>query len=452
MDLSYLFLAVPFLLALVFGLVVPAMLVLSYSRFGAGLLLVFGIFMVETLTMGSGALSLGINLFYPDIALGMIALVVVLRLIFAADCPKSNRAWLWFSSAVCLSLATGLVSFGSSAGVQARPYFYFMVAGLYAMSFVMNEQRLKLVFNALTATAFLLVLLTIYRWVVYYTPIPSLLPPGGTYNIDGPIRVVYSNHALVIAQVLIGGLFFTAASYGFNMARLCAPVLLGSVLVLQHRSIWLAGMVGILVRFLLGKSKSGSASSQLLLIAAIVVVTAFPLAFNSKLSGVTEQLGASATRALSGKDTTSERLNSWQEIIKNWYGAGVRSILIGQSFGADNTRYVKDSRGLTRKITYTAHNFYVQTLFNTGLLGLMSFLIAARYVMVGLYRICRDGRGGVEAEVMLVLIAMQLAYFVPYGSDYLQSFIFGVALAYVAGKNAVSTNAVIENRGVQAWA
>jgi len=452
MDLSYLFLSVPFLLALVFGLAVPAMLVLSYSRFGVGLALVFGVFMVDTMMMGEGVLSIGINLFYPDIALGMVGLVASLRLIFAPDFPQKNRFWLCFCVLVLVSLVTGLVSFGSSAGVQARPYFYFIVAGLYAMSFSMNEQRMKSVFNALTVTAFVLVLLTVYRWVVYYTPITSLLPPGGAYNIDGPIRVVYSNHALVIAQVLVGGFFFVAASSGFTVARLMSPVLLGAVLVLQHRSVWLAGLAGILVRFLLGKSKSGSASSQLFLIVVIVAVTAVPLAFNSKLSGVTEQLGSSASRALSGSDTTSERLKSWQEIVKNWYGAGVRSILIGQSFGADNTRYVKDSRGLTRKIAYTAHNFYVQTLFNTGLLGLLSFLVAARYVMVGLYRICRDGRGGAEAEVLLVLMAMQLVYFVPYGTDYLQSFILGVALAYVAGKNAVSPDAVIENRGEKAWA
>ena len=441
--LSYLLMVAPFVVMVVLGLLVPALVVLSYSRFGAGLFLILTSFMVDTLTMGAGGLNLGINVFFPDIFLGLIALAAGLRMAFAVDTPRSNYAWLFFCAVVCVSLLTGLASFGSTAGVQARPYFYFVVAGLYAMSFAMNERRLRMVFDAFVATAFLLILLAVYRWVVYYTPIPSLLPPGGTYNIDGAIRVIYSHHTIVVAQVLVGGFFFVAASRGFSVARLFSPFLLGAVLVLQHRSVWLATLVGVMMRFLLGRSRSGSAAGQLLIVAAIVAVTAIPLAFNSKLSGVTQQLGTSASSALAGQGTTGERLKSWKEIVKNWYGAGARSILIGQSFGTDNARYVKDSRGAVKKISYMAHNFYVQTLFNTGLLGLLSFLAAAWYVVAGLYRICRDGRGGPEAEVLLVLMAMQLAYYVPYGTDYLQSLLFGSALAYVIGKNAVLSNTAI---------
>lgn len=451
-DLSYLFLVIPFVLMFVLGLLVPVIIVLSYSRFGVGTALIFGIFMVDALTMGYGGLSIGFNLFFPDIVLGLIALVVGLRLVFAPDFPKKNRAWMFFCALICVSLLTGLVSHGSVAGVQVRPYFYFMVAGLYAMSFAMNEQRLRFVFNALALTAFAFVCLSVYRWVVYYTPISSLLPPGGTYNIDGPIRVIKSGDALVIAQVLVAGLFFVGAARGFTVARFIAPVLLGTVLVLQHRSVWLSALVGVLVRLLLGRSKSGSTLSQVILLAGIVAVTAVPLVFSDKLSGVTQQVEMSAARALAGQDTAGERLQSWREMVKKWYGAGVRSIVIGQSFGADTSRYVRDSRGEMRKIDYTAHNLYVQTLFNTGLLGLLAFLAATWYIVAGLYRICRDGRGGTEADVLLVLIVMQLAYYVPYGTEYLQSFLFGTALAYVAGKDAVLREAVDAKPQRRVWA
>lgn len=437
MDLSDLFLIIPFLLMFVLGLLVPAIIVLSYSRFGAGSALIVGVFIIDALSMGYGGVSLWFNLFYPDIVLGLIALVVGLRLVFAPDFPKKNRAWMLFCALICVSLLTGLVSYGSLAGVQVRPYFYFMVAGSYAMSFAMDERRLRLVFNALALTALVFICLSAYRWVVYYTPISSLLPPGGTYNVDGPIRVIKSGETLVIAQVLVAGFFYVGASQGFTAARLFSPVLFGMVVVLQHRSVWLSALVGVLTRLLLGRSKSGSTLSQVFLLVFIVAVTAVPLVVSDKLSGLAQQVEGSAARALAGQDTTGERLSSWREIVKKWYGAGVRSIVIGQSFGSDTSRYVQDSRGETRKINYTAHNLYVQTLFNTGLLGLLAFLAATWYVVGGLYRICRDGRGGTEAEVLLVLMVMQLAYYVPYGTDYLQSFLFGIALSYVAGKNAV---------------
>lgn len=106
--------------------------------------------------------------------------------------------------------------------------------------------------------------------------------------------------------------------------------------------------------------------------------------------------------------------------------------MIGQSFGADSSRYVEDEKGASKKISYYAHNLFVQTLYNTGLVGLSAMLAAFAYVIRGLYRLNRDGVGGTETQILLVLILMQMAYYIPYGEDYLQGLLFGVALAYVA--------------------
>jgi len=431
--LQYLFYAAPILVALLMGLLVPLLLVLAYNQFNFGLALVFVTFLIDTLTMGNGSIGIGINLYYPDISLGLVAAAAGLRLVLAKDIPKVNAAWVFFTALVFVSLLTGLISFGTSAGVQARSYFYFVATGLYGMSFAMTPQRIQTVLNAVTLMAFALIGVAFYRWVVYFTPITSLLPPGGSYNTDGPIRVIFSNHALVIAQVLVAAFFYVAAARVFSVARLFSPLLLGMVLVMQHRSVWLAAIVGVLSRFLLGKSKNGSAARQLLLAVCIVGLTVTPLVFNEKLSGITQQIESGASSALAGEGTTGERIQSWGEIVKNWYGAGARSIVIGQSFGTDNSRFVKDNRGEEKRISYIAHNLYVQTLFNTGILGLVAYLAASWYVVSGLYRMCRNGEGDTTAEVLLVFMVMQLAYYVPYGVDFLQSFLFGIALAYVAG-------------------
>ena len=423
--------AIPFIVVLLLGFAIPSLLVLSYIHYSLGIFLIAIAFLVDTITMGAGGINVGLNLFYPDLFLGMIALVAGLRLGFAKDAPSKNLAWMIFCVIICVSTITGLVSFGTAAGVSARQYFYFMVASAYTMSFDMSTTRLRQTYATIVWTAFFLVGIAVYRWVVYYTPIASLLPPGGTYNIDGPIRVIYSNHALVLAEALIGGIFFAAGSRGFSAARVAAPFLLAAVLALQHRSVWLAAIVGVMIRLFLGRSNSGSTLRQVLLLVLIVGVTAVPMAFNSKLSGVTEQIGSSAQRAFEKGGTGGERLQSWQGIVHNWYAAGVKSIVIGQSFGADNTRYVVDSAGKTRKIKYIAHNLYVQNLFNLGALGLCAFLLANLIVIRRLHRIVKQTHA-VEAEIFLVIIAMQLAYYIPYGVDFFQALIFGAAMAYAA--------------------
>ena len=447
--LSYAFIATPYLLALLLGLVVPTLGVLCFTRFGAGLVVVVGMFAIEALYMFVGGISLGVSLYYTDIALVFVFAVGTLRLLSARERAPLQRAWWVFAAVVALSLVSGLANYGAAAGVQARPYFYFVAAALYGLSFRMDDRRVGASLNALAALAVLLIGITVFRWIVYYLPVPELLPAEGAYNNDGPIRVVRSHEALVLAQVWVVSLFFGRAAPGLRVLRALSPVLLALVLVLQHRSVWVATLAGVLTALatmLGGRRRRGSAVVQALIFAAIVGVTVVPMLASDQFSGVGAQITSSAGTALTTQGSAGERLDSWKEIVNHWAAGGARSILIGQSFGTDPSRFVRDPSGALRRIEYTAHNMYVQTLFNTGLVGLGAFLLAAGGVLRGLFRICA-GAGShaashaagnaappVTAQALLVLVVMQLVYYVPYGTDYLQSLIFAVAVSYVASQ------------------
>lgn len=436
MTLYLLYTALPYLIMLGIGLMLPLLIVLCYSRYGFGLLAIAGMFLFEASVFYVGGFYIGIRLYYTDFVLVIIGCAAGLRLFFAADFPLRHWAWILVCLSICLSLVLGLASFGSTAGVSAREYFYFMVAGLYGMSFVMDEKRIRFTLDVFVALAAILMLVTAFRWVVYYTPITSLLPPDGVYNIDGAIRVIKSNEALVLAQILIAGIFFSTASRGLGIAQWLSPLLLGLVLALQHRSVWLAMLIGGLARFLIVRSRAASATSQLILVGAIIGITLTPMIFSDRFSGLTDQVQSSAERALEGTDTTGERLSNWKSLIQLWYEGGPKSILIGQSFGTDSTRYVDKDEGGVAEINYYAHNLYVQTLYNTGLVGLFALLWIFAYVIRGLYLLNRDGQGGVTTQALLVLMLMQVAYYVPYGTDYLQSVLFGVCLSYVATRSS----------------
>ena len=449
--LSYAVVALPYLLALLLGLVVPMLGVLCFSRFGAGLGVVVAMFAAEALYMYVGGISVGVSLYYTDLVLGFVCGVSVLRLGGASDRPALPRAWFVFVAVAAFSVMTGLASYGVGAGVQARPYFYFVAVALYGLSFQMDARRVGLLLNALAALAVLLVGLTVFRWTVYFTPITAWLPAEGVYNNDGPIRVVRSHEALVLAQVWVVSLFFARAAPGLRVLRALSPALLALVLVLQHRSVWVATLVGVLGSVLVtvflgqsgGRGRRGSLLGQVLLCVAMLGVTAAPMLASDEFAGLGAQITRSAGTALAERGSAGERLNSWQEILLRWSAGGPRSLLIGQSFGTDPTRLVRDEAGALRRIEYTAHNMYVQTLFNTGLVGLGAFLLAAAYVLRGLYRICatRAEAAPVTAQALLVLVVMQLVYYVPYGTDYLQSLIFAVALSYVASHAAQARRA-----------
>lgn len=448
--LGYFFTAFPFVVMVALGLFLPVFLLMTYNKFRVGMWVIVGIYLLEALTQHDvGGLRLGIDLTATDFVFVVIGLVAGLRLLIAKDFPLRHRAWLLFSLVILVNLVLGILSYGPTAGVQARPYYYFMMAGLYGMSFPIDERCVRQMLNALVITAIVLMALTIYRWAVYYTPIQSLMPVGGTYNTDGPIRVIASNDALILSEVLVGAIFFTSVGRGLKLARLLTPLLFIQVLVLQHRSIWLATIVGVVSSFAFAGKNNISATRQLVLLAFVLSLTSLPMIFSEQVSDVGAQIGSSAARLAHGADTTAERLNNWKATISKWYGGGVKSIIIGQGFGGDSSREVEDSKGKERKITYFAHNMYVQTLYNGGLVGLLAFLSAVVYIIRGLYKLTQTYTKTTEAQILLVLMVMQVAYYVPYGTDFLQSLIFGVALSFVAS-NLVKRNEIEpKTQGVQ---
>jgi hypothetical protein len=433
--LSYAFAAMPYVVAVLLGLLAPLAGVLCFSHFHAGLALIVGMFAIEALFMIVGGLSLGISLYYTDFVLVFIFVIAVLRLTLVRGRPPLNRAWLIFSAVAAISLLSGIAIYGSSAGVQARPYFYFFAATAYPMSFSIDSKKIRFFLNLTVSISVLLLCVTCYRWVVYFMPIRELLPPEGSYNVDGAIRVIRSFETLVLAQTLVAGLFFAraAGASGLLIARVLSPLLLAAVLVLQHRSVWVAAAAGLLSSLFILRLQKGSVLGQIFLLVCIAVTTSLPLFLTDELSGVGGQITKSADAALSTQGSANERVDSWKGIIGNWAEAGPKSVAIGQSFGSDTTRFVQNDAGVTLKINYTAHNMYIQTLSNTGLLGLGSFLWVSVFLLMALYRICASSQGTSADQVLLVFVLMQLVYYIPYGTDYFQGMIFGIALVYAMG-------------------
>ena len=428
--LAIAFFAAPFLVMLGAGLLVPAFVVMAYHRFTWGAYAVVGWFFVEAALHESGGINLGINIFYTDLVMVMLGGVAGLRLLFAQDFPRRHVGWLVFCVVAAASLVIGLAQYGALAGVQARGYFYYGVAGLYAMSFPVGREEVQKVVGAVALSSLAFMALVAYRWVVFYAPIPELLPQSGNYNVDGEIRVISSNHALLLAQVLIAVLFAWPASKRLKGLRPLAPLLFGFVVALQHRSVWLAFVVGSAFALILNRSRSASVASQVWLLGAMLAATVGVAAFTGE-GGVGQQLQRSAVRALEAQDTTGGRLRDWKVLIQQWYEAGPRSIAIGRPFGTETARVVEDEAGRARVITYYAHNMYIQTLVNMGAIGLAGLLAAFWTVASRLYRRCTAEEDW-QARVLLLWMGMQFVYFVPYGQDYLQSLLFGTALAYVS--------------------
>jgi hypothetical protein len=430
--LAWLMISMPYLVALGLGLAVPLLALALYTRFAAGLGFLALMFAADSVFFGSARINLGVNLYVNDLVFLLLGGVAAARWAFARDMPRRPLPWVLFVALFFLGLGWGLAEHGTPAGVQARDYFYGIVAASYFMSFPVDERRVKQVFEAAFLLSLLLLVVAAYRWTVYYLPVSALLPPGGVWSPDGPTRVIPSQEALLLAQVLLLGLFFSKAATGTRVARWLAPVLLAAVVTLQHRSVWVAAVIGLVAAFALGRSVQGNKFGQLIALLVVVTLTALPLVFSERLSSVTQEVGRSAATAVAGQGTVHSRLQDWRQTLRDWSQAGPRALVVGYGFGRDTARVLVNEQGERRLITFGTHNHYVAMITNTGVLGLAAFAVFAGALVLRLYGMVRRAEGGIAAPALLTLLTMQLAYYVPYGTDYMQHALLGIVGAFVA--------------------
>lgn len=434
--LHYVFTALPYLIAAGLGLALPMLVVGLYNNFTVGLVLICLTSFLDSANMSQPYARVGLVLYPPDVQMVLVGAAAGLRWLFARDLPRRQAAWVVLAVVFFAGLGLGLAKNGTAAGVQARPDYYAIAAATYAMSFPIGRREIRRMVVGLTLVALSLLLLSCYRWLVYFLPLRDLLPAGGVYNVDGPTRVIGSNFALLIAEAAVLGLFFGSARVGATGARLLATALLAGVIALQHRSVWLAGMAGVLISLVVARSQRVPMWQQVVLGLAALATASAPLLFSQTL---TDQVEHSAARALAGQDTVSGRLNNWKATIEQWAGDGPRALAMGRLIGSDSTRYVESERGGEERISYGAHNQYVTVLTSFGVIGFAAFVVVFAQVLRGLWRLCqvRD-EDSPPSALLLVLIAMQLVYYVAYAVDFMQYLVLGMALAWVAGHERVA--------------
>jgi O-antigen ligase len=431
--MEYLFLALsyaPFAVAAGVGLALPALLVGAYSNFAVGLWLIATTFVLEAVNMSQPFLRVGLTLYVPDIPLALIAAAAGLRWLLSDAVPRRHPAWAVLVLVFLLGLAYGLVRHGTGAGVQARPMFYALAAASYALTFPIGERELRHLVRAMLVAGCALMALVAYRWLVYFLPLRDLLPPGGTYNIDGPIRVVGANWSMLLAATFVCAVFFARPLGSTGTLRLAAPLLLAFVLLLQHRSVWLGLIGATLMALLVARAQRVPLWQQVALLIAMATTAAAPLLFSQTLSS---QVQRSATTAITGQGTVEARFENWQATIEQWWGEGNRVRLLGREPGASTVREIETDTG-TLKIAFGAHNNYVDALTRLGLIGFVALLAFYAYVLRGLVRLHRQRLPDAPfTALLLVLLAGQLVFHVAYQADYMGFLAFGVAGAWVAG-------------------
>ena len=332
---------------------------------------------------------------------------------------------LIWSIILALNYMLGLRAYGLQVATnEFRGYFYTLCITLYVASLNIHVvwpqiERLFLF------GAFCLFLIAAIGFV------------DGDFSRGG--RPIGSAHALLILQALLIAIFM-------HNRRQLSPVLIPFVVglfpllvILQHRSIWVVTLCSFVFICILAPRLTGR-MMRFGLIGLVAVGGVCAAFFGTTIfEALKDSYDEAALVGTSGKTNTFLwRIQGWTSLLKGKQLDSVQDLLIGNPFGSGWERTVLTSDGVDQVRIESPHNFYVQTFLRGGVIGFFAFLALHFMILRKLF-----SRARIDLEYrpvflcLIIIIASQMIYYIPYGSDYVQAIFLGAGIAWLRHSETV---------------
>jgi hypothetical protein len=391
--------------------------------------IIFGLILLDSAKLPL-VINYGILLYPEDLFFIILGFACIIRFSLYVNSRAVPIAWWIIGAVQSILFVWGFKIFGSSAGVDYRDHFYLWVTVLYFCSIKWTDAMINDVANAWVIGSLGICFIVYYRWIgsaidpAYAQKIMDLDTTGVRF------RVVGSGAALVVAVGFLIILFKKMVSRKSSLYMLIIlPMMFLTVLILQHRSVWVSLIIGTACLFwALQQMKRGFKTAI-----GIALIVA-PLSIFSMVSGdgnpVLSSVGNSASQAVSVKEGTMvSRVINWNELITKWASSkNAVTFLIGSPYGGGYNPVESEDGKLT--FDMVPHNHLVHILYRGGLIG----LIATIYMF---YRLWIGGINGMKlanrpwAPFFLSIFATFYSFYIPYWATYSNGVIIGIAISYL---------------------
>jgi hypothetical protein len=312
-----------------------------------------------------------------------------------------------------IHVVRGIPDFGLQTAINSgRTTFYFIAALAYAATVPAgwNRSVWKVVIVAGTALA----VLAVPFWLT-----------GGLGSADTSIirngeliatRPIVAAGALLILQagILSLALRWPSRQSSWYLASASAAV----VLLLQHRTVWVAGLAVVIVGFFYWAASAGRSADRTVLATIGIGLIVLP----GVLVGLSrsEPLVRSVQEVRHGDSTFSWRTTGWQELISSH--DSVDDLVAGVPSGSSLERRVNGG-----VVDVSAHNGFVEAYVRFGLPGVFALTLLG-----GLLWIRRKGvaeGSGLSTAAVGLLLLTQLVYSLGFGFEVVQGIIAGILVS-----------------------
>jgi hypothetical protein len=371
-------------------------------------------------------LQLGLQI-YPNDVISLFVLLSALAGVFHRPVPIYHGGfvvWLALGGTIILSFVLGLAEFGRYAGTEVRPFFYIWVAGLYCAMADFDEADLRRIGRWCLWTAYAIIGIALYLWAAVET---GWIPRAELFGDEGGavFRPVGSHGVFFVATVAMVQTMAWLRGTGTTRSGWHAAVLLTFVLILQHRSVWIATLAGLLMVMALERRHLPRRFPLLLAFVLVVMLGVSIAVWFGHLDELGRRLAQSTLSMTDSGGTFAARIDGWIRLFESWVEGSVRVLMFGFPFGKGYTRYYNG-----QLIEFAPHNFFLDLLLRVGVIGLLLFLVATAMAIVYTWR----SRADSEVDYLIkrglaVGLVASLVYYVAYHSFYVLGAATGIALA-----------------------
>lgn len=361
-------------------------------------------------------LSVGLRVGGYDLALlDALAVVMLAGAVVHGLVTKRGGAHvvllLVLGALLAVNVLRGVAAFGLQQAVnESRQWFYLLATVAFGVTLPLRDVRRWRQFAVLSA-----------GWLVLVAVVGLLdtgvQPATAPIQVDGQLmdpRPVTAPGALLLAEAL---LLVLARSRNRYRALVSAAALGGTLLVLQHRTVWIAALAALL--YLTAVALRGDRRARLAALVAAGAVTV--AALTAFLTGTAQRsaVAVSAENVAAADNTFIWRVTGWRELLQA--PTDVTKVVFGDPFGSGFRRVISG-----QLVTVSPHSQYVETLLRFGVVGLALsvgvFLLAWRGAPAA------AGTIGASPAALRALLMVAALYGIAYRLDPLQGLLIGTVL------------------------
>jgi O-antigen ligase len=369
----------------------------------------------------------GIQIYFLDVLSLGAASIALVRIARHGVRSMPQGLAIGFFLLVVIHILRGMAQYEVQlAANSARPTFYFASALIFGSTIQIGRLARPLLATFVCA-GLALALLAVPFWLA------DGLGNSSQFVVhDGQLvtaRPIVATGALVIleAAILAAALRWPTS----RAARWITGICVVAVVLLQHRTVWLAAgaVLLVLAAHLLRNSRQSTAPRTFAGIGlACVVLPVLIVAFVS-----TGPLVQSVDEVTAQHSTFQWRTEGWEDLIQSHDSVG--DIVTGTGAGSSYERLVNGVR-----VNASAHDGYIEVLLRTGVIGLV--LLCGIFITVWRRRrIIAEGLA-IPMIAVVLLLAAQLIFNVAYWLDGPQ----GLLLGFMVAAATSSTSAVSHRR------